>query len=185
MARRTNRTAPKFEDIREKGSVTVTEMGYLHGVTSDVQTQLTALAAKDPVYYVQAAAGTAVNASTTLVTQTAFASSVAASKQYEVMIVAKTTSNVAAGAKVQLVLPAGATLLGTWSITNATDTTYTADGATEVQGATVLNPTFIFTGLLVVSSTAGTIAMQMAQNASYASNTTLDAGSFIKTRLLN
>jgi hypothetical protein len=136
-----------------------------------------------PVFVRQVADTSPVNNSTTLVNDTEMVFPVAALTTYEIRGRILFTSATAADIKIGWTFPTGLTMF--YSVTGFQGATFSSfdyiqTGNPTCEGAGVsTNDEFMIMGIVVVSSTAGNLQLQFAQNTLNASNTVIKAGSHI------
>ncbi|QDP53534.1 MAG: hypothetical protein GOVbin4933_80 [Prokaryotic dsDNA virus sp.] len=121
----------------------------------------------------------AVNASTTLVSDDTLTRAVEANSVYGFKIKLRYSSSAAAGLDVGMDVPAGAS--GDWVIPN-TSSNVLVDIGTVITGTghNTINRNMVIEGTVITGGTAGSMTLQFAQNASDASDTQLLAGSTLR-----
>lgn len=151
----------------------------------DIQDALDAISVRLPIR-ARCTSALTKNANTTFSDITGLSVSAGANKVYRLWgRISVTAANTTADYKIQIVLPAGATI--DWSLYAGNTSLSTVSASTidigrttatsHARGTIAGDVTGLFSGIITMSSTAGTIKLQGAQNTSDPSNVVFNVGS--------
>lgn len=161
-----------------RGGASQTELGYLVGVSSLIQTQLDGKFTSSKIIRVFKSSDETISSDNTLSNDSELSFSVEANKKYIVMYGINLTSGATPDFKHAFSVPSG-TVGYRFTAFSGTPTTSSDITTASASSTTGTRSSFVLMATLTTSSTPGTVYFQWAQNTSDASNTTVHGGSFL------